>query len=61
MKLRIVTKMSANSDAKCRQILTPLSFFRFAANLEQSGSRVPEAQSEKIKIFVNSNRLSYKN
>ena len=27
----------------CRKIVTPLPFFQFAANLEQSGSRIPDA------------------
>ena len=31
-----------------RQIVTPLSIFQFMTNLEQSGSRVPEAWSLKL-------------
>ena len=27
----------------CRKIVTSLPFFHFAANLEQSGSRIPDA------------------
>ena len=37
-----------------------LSLFWFMANLEQSGHRIPDAQSVKH-IFINSNLLSYKN
>ena len=37
-----------------------LSLFWFMANLEQSGNRIPDAQSAKH-IFINSNLLSYKN
>ena len=29
----------------CQKIVTSLLFFQFAANLEQSGSRIPDAQS----------------
>ena len=32
----------------CRQIVTSLSFFQFMANLEQSGSRIPDAQHVKL-------------
>ena len=32
----------------CRQIVTPLPFFRFIANLEQFGSRIPDAWSVKL-------------
>ena len=29
----------------CQKIVTPLSFFQFVANLNQSGSRIPDACS----------------
>ena len=32
----------------CQQIMTSFLFFPFMANLEQSGSRIPEAQSVKL-------------
>ena len=32
----------------CRKIMTSLPFFQFLANLEQSGSRIPDVQSIKI-------------
>ena len=57
MKLGPVTKLNkgnmATSKTKftmtsCRQIVTPLSFFRFVANFEQSGSRIPDAGSVKL-------------
>ena len=31
-----------------QQIMTSLSFFQFMANLEPSGSRIPEAESVKL-------------
>ena len=34
-----------------KKTVTPLSFFEFTANLEQSGSRIPDAQSAKL-IFL---------
>ena len=42
---RISKKMTIMS---CRQIVTSLSLFRFMANLEQSGSRILDAQSVKL-------------
>ena len=36
-------------------------FFRFMTNVEQSGRRIPNAQSAKIYIFINNSLLSYKN
>ena len=35
----------------CRKIVKSLLFFHFTANLEQSGSRIPDAQSAKL-IFT---------
>ena len=32
----------------CRKIVTSLSFFQFIVNLEQSGSRIPDAESAKL-------------
>ena len=32
----------------CRKIVTSLSFFQFTANLEQSGSRIPDVESAKL-------------
>ena len=32
----------------CRKIVTSLSFFQFMANLEQSGSQIPDAESAKL-------------
>ena len=50
MKLVPVTKLDKRNKAtskkitmaSCCRIVTPLSFFQFMANLEQSGSRIPE-------------------
>ena len=36
----------------CRKIVTSLSFFGFLANLEQSGGRVPDKESEKVMFSV---------
>ena len=32
----------------CRKIVTSLTFFQLMANLEQSGSRIPDAHSVKL-------------
>ena len=32
----------------CQKIVTSLSFFQFMVNLEQSGNRIPHAQSVKL-------------
>ena len=52
MKLGPVTKLDKSlkslAMALCRQILMSLSFFRFMANFEQSGSRIPDAWSVKL-------------
>ena len=32
----------------CREIVTSLRFFQFTANLEQSGSQIPDAYSVKL-------------
>ena len=34
--------------ASYREIMTLLRFFRFMANVEQSGSRIPDARSVKL-------------
>ena len=44
------------------KIVTFLSFFQFMANMEQSGSRIPDGRVVcKTYIFIYSNILSYKN
>ena len=56
MKLGPVTKLEKRNKstsknvtiASCQKFVTTLSFFRFMANLEQSGSRIPETQSVKF-------------
>ena len=65
MKLGPVTKLDKrNKTSKkltmtsCQKIVTPLSFFRFLANLEQSGGRIPDTV-RKGHVFINSNLLSY--
>ena len=40
------------------EIVTSLSFSQFTANLEQFGSRIPDAYPVKL---INSNLLSFKN
>ena len=59
MKLGPVTKLDKrNKTSKkltmtsCQKIVTPLSFFRFLANLEQSGGRIPDTESAKVMISV---------
>ena len=34
--------------SSCRKIVTPLPFFQFTTNLEQSGRRIPDAYSVKL-------------
>ena len=41
-------------------IVTPLSFFAFLANLEQSRGRIPDTEFPKSCVFSKSNLLSYK-
>ena len=36
----------------CREIVTPLSFFGFLADLEQSGGRIPDKESAKVMFSV---------
>ena len=56
MKLGPVTKLDNRNKTtlknltltSCRKILTSLSFFRFFANLEQSGGRIPDTESAKF-------------
>ena len=36
----------------CRKIVTSLSFFQFMAKLKPSGSRIPDAQSEKLRFLL---------
>ena len=40
--------MSKKFDEKYRKIVTSLSFFQFKADLEQSGSQIPDALSVKL-------------
>ena len=52
MKLDPVTKLDKrNKTTLCRQVLIPLSFLRFMAKLEQSGSWNSDVQSEKDKFL----------
>ena len=56
MKLGPVTKLDKKNKTtsknliitSCREIVTPLSFFQFMANFEQSGSRIPDVQHVKL-------------
>ena len=56
MKLEPVNKLDKSSETtskkltmrSCRQIVTPFSFSQLMANLEQSGSCIPSAQSVKL-------------
>ena len=55
MKLGLVTKLAKNKAmlkksvmTSGRQIVKSLSFLRFMANLEQSGSWIPDACSVKV-------------
>ena len=50
MKIGLVTKLDKKRQRQknlamtsCRQTVKSLSFLRFMANLEQSGSRIPDA------------------
>ena len=36
----------------CRKIVTSLSFSQFMANLEQSGSRIPDVESAKLMFLL---------
>ena len=36
----------------CQKIVTSLSFFQFMANLEQSESQIPDAETVKIMFFL---------
>ena len=36
----------------CRKIVTSLPFFQFMANLEQSESQIPDAETVKIMFFL---------
>ena len=56
MKVGPVTKLDKRNKTSqkkltmtsCRRIMTLLPFFQFTANLEQSGSRIPDAQTVKL-------------
>ena len=56
MKLGKVTKLDKKNKTtskklmmtSCRRIVTLLLFFQFTVNLEQSGSRIPDAESVKL-------------
>ena len=59
MKLGSVTKLDKRNKEKqnltltsCRKIMTSLSFFRFLANLEQSGGRISDKESANIMFSV---------
>ena len=60
MKLGPVTKFDKKNKTTsknltmtlCRPIVTSLSLFRFMANLEQSGSRIPDAYSVKLSFSL---------
>ena len=59
MKLGLVTKLDKRKETKSKkfeddfmsEIVTPLPFFQFTTNLEQSGSRIPGAYPVKL-IFL---------
>ena len=56
MKLGQVTKRDKRNKTSSKKlkmtsyckIVKPLSFFQFTANLDQSGNRIPDAQSVKL-------------
>ena len=56
MKVGPVTKLDKRNKTtskmlmitSCRKIAMSLPFFQFTANLEQSGSRIPDAQTVKL-------------
>ena len=56
IKLGSVTKLDKRNRktlkkftmTPCQKTITSLSFFQFMVNLEQSGSRIPDAQSVKL-------------
>ena len=60
MKLGSVTKLDKRKETKSKkfeddfmsEMLTSLSFFQFMANLEQSGSRIPEAYPVNLKLSL---------
>ena len=60
MKLGPVTKHDIRNKTTSKkfdvdvlsEIVTSLSFFRFLANLEQSGGRIPDAESPKVMFSV---------
>ena len=60
MKLGPVTKSDKRNKktskklrmTSCQKIVTSLSFFRFLANLEQSGGRIPDTESAEVMLSV---------
>ena len=57
MKLGPVTKLGKRNKRQenlmmtsCQEIVTQLPFFQFMANLEQSGSRILDAESAKVML-----------
>ena len=60
MKLGPVAKLDKRNKTmskklmttSCRKIVTSLPFFRFLANLEQSGGRIPDRESAKVTLSV---------
>ena len=53
---RKITTSKKLTMSSCHQIVTSLSFFWFMANLEQSGSQIPDAQF--IKLFDDPKKAS---
>ena len=53
MKPGPVTKLHKRNKTMSRwKIVTSLSFFQFIANLEQSGSRIPDVKSVKLMFLL---------
>ena len=48
MKLRLKQRQKSLAMTPCKKIVTPFSFFRCMANLEQSGGRIPDVESAKL-------------
>ena len=49
---RITTISNKLTITSCQQILMSFSIFRFLANLQQSGSRIPDAWPRKITFLL---------
>ena len=70
MEVGLVTKLDKRNKTTSKKrftmtsfpkIATLFSFFQFLGNLEQFGSRVPDAESAKFNFSINSYPSSYKN